>query len=103
MILPQEYVVQKFCQYAGYPRYSKRTNVWAAGCPICREGTSWGKKRRLNYRVKKKFSVELAMAILKDLYEFIENDFRKFFPCLIEVTESYRKGYSTFLLPALSK
>ena len=58
---------------------------------------------RINYRVKKKFSVELAMAILKDLYEFIENDFRKFFPCLIEATESYRKGYSTFLLPALSK
>ena len=58
---------------------------------------------RINYRIKKKFSVELAMAILKDLYEFIENDFRKFFPCLIEVTESYRKGYSTFLLPALSK
>jgi acyl carrier protein phosphodiesterase len=58
---------------------------------------------RINYRIKKKFSVELAMAILKDLYEFIENDFRKFFPCLIEATESYRKGYSTFLLPALSK
>ena len=55
MILPQEYVVQKFCQYAGYPRYSKHTNVWAAGCPICREGTSWGKKRRLNYRVKKNY------------------------------------------------
>ena len=55
MLLPQEYVVQKFCQYAGYPRYSKRTNIWAGGCLICREGKSWGKKRRLNYRVKKNY------------------------------------------------
>ncbi len=58
---------------------------------------------RINHRIKKKISVELAMATLKDLYEFIENDFRKFFPCLIDVTESYRKDYSTFLLPALIK
>jgi acyl carrier protein phosphodiesterase len=58
---------------------------------------------RINHRIKKKISVELAMATLKDLYEFIENDFRKFFPCLIDVTKSYRKDYSTFLLPALIK
>ncbi len=58
---------------------------------------------RINHRIKKKISVELAMATLRDLYEFIENDFRKFFPCLIDVTESYRKDYSTFLLPALIK
>ena len=55
MLLPQEYIVQKFCQYTGYPKYSKRTNTWAGGCPICREGKSWGKKRRLNYRVKKNY------------------------------------------------
>jgi len=53
---------------------------------------------RINMRVTKKFSVRLAMAILNDLYEFLENDFRQYFPCAINVTESYRKDYGTFLL-----
>ena len=53
MILPREYIVQKFYQYAGYPRFKKSTNVYEAGCPICREGASWGKKRRCYYVVEK--------------------------------------------------
>ena len=58
---------------------------------------------RINIRMTKKFSVRLAMAILNDMYDFLENDFRQYFPCLINVTESYRKNYGTFLLPALIK
>ena len=57
---------------------------------------------RINMRVTKKFSVGLAMAILNDLYEILENDFRQYFPGN-NVTESYRKNYGTFLLPALIK
>lgn len=52
---------------------------------------------RINRRIKRKFSVELAMLTLSDIYESMENDFRKFFPCLIEATERYRKNYQTFL------
>lgn len=55
MILPKEYVVQKFYQHAGYPKFKKITNVYEAGCPVCREGTSWGKKRRLYYIVDKNY------------------------------------------------
>ena len=51
-IIPEGYVAEKFYQYAGYPKYKKLTNVYEAGCPICREGKSWGKKRRLYYVVK---------------------------------------------------
>ncbi len=58
---------------------------------------------RINLRVTKKFSVGLAMAILNDMYDFFENDFRQYFPCLINVTEGYRKNYRTFLLPGLIK
>ena len=58
---------------------------------------------RINMRVTRKFSVGLAMAILNDLYEFLENDFRQYFPCVIDVTESYRKNYGAFLLSALVK
>ena len=55
---------------------------------------------RINLRITQKFSVGLAMAIFNDKYDFLENDFRQYFPCLINVTEMYRKNYGTFLLPA---
>ena len=54
-VIPQEYIVEKFYQYAGYPKYKKLTNVYEAGCPICREGKSWNKKRRLYYVVKEEY------------------------------------------------
>jgi hypothetical protein len=47
--LPEEYVVQKFYEHAGYPKHKKITNVHEAGCPVCQEGHSWGRKRRLYY------------------------------------------------------
>jgi len=48
-IVPQDYYIEKFYQYAGYPKYKKYTDVYEGGCPICREGKSWGKKRRLYF------------------------------------------------------
>lgn len=51
-LVPQEYIVEKFYQYAGYPKHKKYTNVYEGGCPLCREGKSWGKKRRLYYVVR---------------------------------------------------
>ena len=51
MDLPQEYIVTKFYQYAGYPKYKKVSNIYEGGCSICREGKSWGRKRRLYYVV----------------------------------------------------
>jgi len=50
--IPQEYVIQKFYQYAGYPKFKKISNVYEAGCPVCREGNSWGRKRRLYYLIE---------------------------------------------------
>ena len=49
MILPQDYIVQKFYQYAGFPKFKKLSNTYEASCPICREGKSWGKKKRCYY------------------------------------------------------
>lgn len=51
MEIPQEYIIHKFYQYAGYPRHKKSTNTYEGGCCICREGNSWGRKRRLYYIV----------------------------------------------------
>lgn len=52
--LPEEFIVTKFFQYAGYVKYKRLANVYEGGCPICREGKSWGYKRRLFYIPKKK-------------------------------------------------
>lgn len=49
MLVPEEFVVQKFYQHAGYPKYVKSTNTYMGGCPVCREGNSWGKKSRCYY------------------------------------------------------
>lgn len=51
MDIPQDYIVHKFYQYAGYPRHKKNTNTYEGGCCLCREGNSWGRKRRLYYIV----------------------------------------------------
>ena len=51
-VIPDSYVIEKFYEHAGYPRYKKITNIYEGGCPICREGKSWGRKRRLYYVVK---------------------------------------------------
>ena len=52
MNLSVEYALQKYLQHAGYPKFKKSTQVYEAGCPICREGSSWGKKRRSYYVLK---------------------------------------------------
>lgn len=48
-MLPIEYITQKFYEYAGYPKYIKGSHIYRGGCNICKEGSSWQKKARLNY------------------------------------------------------
>lgn len=52
MVLPEAYVIQKFYQFAGAPKYNRLTKTYQGGCPVCREGKSWGRKKRLFYVVK---------------------------------------------------
>ena len=54
ILLPEEFIVTKFLQHAGYAKYKRLANVYEGGCPMCREGKSWGSKRRLFYLPKKK-------------------------------------------------
>jgi hypothetical protein len=52
MVIPEEYIIQKFYQFSGNPTYNKFTNVYNGSCPSCREGKSWGRKRRLFFLPK---------------------------------------------------
>jgi len=49
MIIPQNFVIQTFFQYAKRPVFRKNTNTYAGECPYCHEGKSVGKKRRFYY------------------------------------------------------
>lgn len=45
--IPTNYLLEKFYTFAGSPTYNKYTKVYNGSCPVCREGKSWLKKKRL--------------------------------------------------------
>lgn len=47
--LPGTYVLSKFYTLAGEPSFRKFDGNYNASCPICREGKSWLKKKRLYF------------------------------------------------------
>lgn len=47
--LPADYVIAKFYELGYKVSHSKYTGVYNCCCPICREGKSWGKKKRCFY------------------------------------------------------
>lgn len=49
IILPEEYIAQKFFQHAGAPKHNRFNKTYVGSCPICREGKSWLKKQRCYY------------------------------------------------------
>lgn len=47
--IPREYTICKFFQYGIDAKYNKFNDSYQCGCPICKEGTSAGKKQRCYY------------------------------------------------------
>ena len=47
------YYIEQYLQHAGWPKYNRLNNTYNACCPICREGKSWGKKKRSYFLVDK--------------------------------------------------
>lgn len=84
MTFSTDFLLHKFLQHAGYPKYKPYSKVYEAGCPICREGKSWGRKRRLYFILKDNkicchncgwfgspvdFIIEVANTTFKDLID----------------------------------
>lgn len=46
MTLPEEYVIEKFYTFGYQPKHNRYNKTYQCGCPICREGKSFGVKRR---------------------------------------------------------
>jgi hypothetical protein len=51
--LPENFVVSKFSQYVGGFKHNRHQNTFNGSCPICREGSSWLKKKRCYYLPRK--------------------------------------------------
>jgi hypothetical protein len=49
--LPEEYILQKFYQYCGGVKHNKAQNNYQGSCALCREDSSWLKKKRCYYLV----------------------------------------------------
>lgn len=47
--LPETYVLNKFYAYSYEPMFRTHDGTYNAGCPVCKEGKSLGKKKRLFY------------------------------------------------------
>ena len=50
--LPSDYVISKFYELGYRVTHNKASGKYNSCCPICREGRSWGKKRRCWYDPK---------------------------------------------------
>lgn len=52
MKIPESFLLKKFYAYSYNPSYKKGEGNYNAGCPICREGKSFGKRKRLFFYPK---------------------------------------------------
>jgi hypothetical protein len=52
MKIPDSFLLKKFYNYSYNPVFKKTEGVYNAGCPICKEGKSLGKKKRLFFYPK---------------------------------------------------
>lgn len=52
MQLPEAYIIQKLFSFAHSPTYHKSSGQYNAGCPVCKEGRSNGKRKRLYFYTK---------------------------------------------------
>lgn len=89
MVIPSEYVLQKFYQYAGYPKFKKVSNTYIAGCPICHEGKSWGKKRRCIYLVEKNSICCHNCGWYSDTVKWIQEVSGMTFPEIVNESKNY--------------
>lgn len=55
MELHDEFLIEMFFSYCRRPVYKKYQNIYNAECPVCREGKSAGRSRRLFYFPSKKY------------------------------------------------
>lgn len=112
MNAPEQFVIEKFYQFAGYPRFKKISNTYEAGCPICKEGSSWGRKRRLYYIPKDEIlcchncgwygnPIKWIMEVEGITFRELALQLEKSDSALIDVDKMFKPPEKTYDIPAL--
>jgi hypothetical protein len=52
MKIPDSFLLKKFYNYSYNPTFKKSEGIYNAGCPVCKEGKSFGKRKRLFFYPK---------------------------------------------------
>jgi len=89
IVVPEQYVVEKLYENIYKIKYNKFNNTYNGCCPICKEGDSWGKKKRFYYMPNKELAYchncgysKKPLALVSDLtnkpLQFIINEIKNY-------------------------
>jgi hypothetical protein len=112
-VIPEEYIAQKFFQFNGGVKFHKHQKVYQGSCFICKEGSSWLKKKRCYFIPKKNAvcchncgwyssAVDWVIEVTGLSFREIANEARSFdfLPPSFYEQEKIKKEVKTHRLPA---
>lgn len=95
--IPEQYAVQIFYQFVSTPSYNRLTKAYNGSCPFCKEGKSFGKKRRFFYIPKVERCYCHNCGYSKKVVNFIIDVTGK--PFNIVLSEIEQSDYTNFKVP----
>lgn len=71
--IPEQYVVQKFYECVSHATHIKYTNTYNGSCPFCKEGKSFGKRKRFYYLPDKEVAYCHNCGYSKKVFGFLQD------------------------------
>jgi len=99
--LPVDYVLQTFYSYSKRPYFKKGQNVYNGECPVCHEGGSAGRKRRLFYMPEERYFYCFNCSRSWNELSWIHEVTKKQIGEILKETTMYRSSSATNLLDIL--
>jgi DNA primase len=87
--IPQQYVIETFYRCVSYPTHNKYTNTYNGSCPFCKEGKSFGRKKRFFYIPEKELCYCHNCGYSKKVFNFILDATGKPFNEVINEVKKY--------------
>jgi hypothetical protein len=96
--LPEDFVVTKFYQYVGNPTKNRYNNTYQGSCPMCREGSSWMKKKRFYFIPEKNLVFCHNCGYKKNPVNWISELCNITISSLLKEVQEYSPSFSSFVL-----
>ncbi len=97
MELNQEFLIETFFSYCKRPLHKKYQNVYNAECPVCKEGKSSGRSRRLFYFPHKQYLYCHNCAKSWKPFEWVKEVTALTVPEIIKKNNERAVGYTKFV------